>query len=278
MGDEGAANHGRMSASHGQPGVQLFVYGRSAFERQTDRRHFEARQSLEASEAIARNHQLTAGQTVFIRQSRAAIDAGAFHNDVVSVTNQRVLLFHEQAFEEPEKAIEDIRTACHRIEIEPIFLKVAQSQVSLADAVKSYLFNSQLVTLGDGQMSLILPVDVSENASAKRWVDECLRADNPIQSAHYMDLKQSMRNGGGPACLRLRVVLSSDQQQSLGGIGLIDQGTCGTLETWAQKHYREELAPEDLGDPALLDEGRRALDELTGILKLGSIYDFQRSV
>jgi succinylarginine dihydrolase len=154
MGDEGAANHGRISASHGQPGVQLFVYGRSAFERQTDRRHFEARQSLEASEAIARNHQLTAGQTVFIRQSRAAIDAGAFHNDVVSVTNQRVLLFHEQAFEEPEKAIEDIRTACHRIEIEPIFLKVAQSQVSLADAVKSYLFNSQLVTLGDGQMSL----------------------------------------------------------------------------------------------------------------------------
>ena len=276
MGDEGAANHGRMSASHDQPGVQLFVYGRSAFERQPNAVHFEARQSLEASQAIARGHQLDPQRTVFIRQSRAAIDAGAFHNDVVSVTNGPVLLYHEQAFEEPEKAIEDIGAACQRVEIEPVFLKVAKEQVPLGDAIKSYLFNSQLVSLADGQMSLILPIDVSENPSAKRWVDECLEADNPIKSAHYMDLRQSMRNGGGPACLRLRVVLTGAQEESLGGAGLLDQTMCDNLEAWAKKHYREQLAPEDLGDPALLDEGRRALDELTEILKLGSIYDFQR--
>ena len=276
MGDEGAANHGRMSKSHDQPGVQLFVYGRSAFEKQSDQHHFEARQALEASEAVARGHLLDSQRTVFIRQSRAAIDAGAFHNDVVSVTNGQVLLYHELAFEEPEKAIGDIEAACQRCKIDPVFLKVAKEQVPLFDAVESYLFNSQLVTLEDGEMSLILPVNVSENPSAKRWVDECLEADNPITSAQYFDLRQSMRNGGGPACLRLRVVLNSSQQQSLGGAGLLDQTMCDTLEAWANKHYREQLAPEELGDPALLDEGRRALDELTQILKLGSIYDFQR--
>lgn len=276
MGDEGAANHGRMSTSHDQPGVQLFVYGRSAFERQSKSGHFEARQALEASEAIARGHLLDPRSTVFIRQSRTAIDAGAFHNDVVSVTNGRVLLYHEQAFEEPEKAIEGIRAACQHNKIEPIFLKVEKEQVPLADAVKSYLFNSQLVSLPDGQMGLILPIDAAENPSTKRWVDDCLEADNPIKSAHYMDLRQSMRNGGGPACLRLRVVLNENQEKALGGAGLLDQTMCGSLEVWAKKHYREQLAPAELGDPALLDEGRRALDELTGILKLGSIYDFQR--
>ena len=276
MGDEGAANHGRMSKSHDQPGVQLFVYGRSAFEKQSDQHHFEARQALEASEAVARGHLLDSQRTVFIRQSRAAIDAGAFHNDVVSVTNGQVLLYHELAFEEPEKAIGDIEAACQRCKIDPVFLKVAKEQVPLSDAVESYLFNSQLVTLEDGEMSLILPVNVSENPSAKRWVDECLEADNPITSAQYFDLRQSMRNGGGPACLRLRVVLNGDQQEALGEAGLLDETMCDRLEAWAKKHYREQLAPEELGDPALLDEGRRALDELTQILKLGSIYDFQR--
>ena len=277
LGDEGAANHGRMSESHDQPGVQLFFYGRSAFERQSNAGHFEARQALEASEGIARQHLLAPQRTVFIRQSRAAIDAGAFHNDVVSVTNERVLLYHEQAFEEPEKAIEEIRAACQRCKIEPVFLRVTKDQVPLVDAVKSYLFNSQLISLPDGQMSLILPIDVSENPSAKHWVDECLAVDNPIKSAHYMDLRQSMRNGGGPACLRLRVVLNENQEQALGGIGLLDDAMCDRLEAWAKKHYREQLAPEELGDPALLDESRTALDELTGILKLGSVYDFQRA-
>ncbi len=280
MGDEGAANHGRLSTSHSLPGVQLFVYGRSAFERQPNLKsgsvRFEARQALEASEAIARRHLLDPQRTIFVRQSRVAIDAGAFHNDVVSVTNGPVLLYHEQAFEHPRKAIEEISDACQRCEIEPVLLKVPKDQVSLDDAVKSYLFNSQLVTLADGEMSLILPVDVSETPSAKRWVEGCLEADNPIKSAHYMDLRQSMRNGGGPACLRLRVVLNSDQIASLGGAGLVDLAMCDTLEAWAETHYRDQLAPDEIGDPKLLDEGRAALDDLTKILKLGSIYDFQR--
>jgi len=169
------------------------------------------------------------------------------------VTNGRVLLYHEQAFEEPEKAIEDIKTACQHSEIEPVFLKVAKERLSLAGAVKSYLFNSQLVTLGNGpseEMSLILPIDASENPSAKAWVDDCLAVDNPIKSAHYMDLRQSMRNGGGPACLRLRVVLNDRQEKSLGGAGLLDHAMCDRLETWAKEYYREQLAPDDLGDPA----------------------------
>ena len=47
------------------------------------------------------------------------------------------------------------------------------------------------------------------------------------------------------------------------------------LKTWIEAHYRESLVPEDLADPALLEECRRALDELSELLKLGSVYDFQ---
>ncbi len=276
MGDEGAANHGRLAARHGQPGVQIFVYGQSAFT-QGQGGQFDARQSLEASQAIARQHQLDPQRVVFVQQSRQAVDAGAFHNDVVAVTNGGVLLFHEQAFEDPEGAIDQITAACERIGVGPQFLKVSQNVVSLADAVKSYLFNSQLLSMDDGSMTLVLPVDASENATVKGWVDECLAADNPVRDAHYLDLKQSMRNGGGPACLRLRVVLDGDQQGSMGGNCLVDEALCDRLSAWVERHYREQLSPEELGDPKLLEESRAALDELTQILNLGALYEFQRT-
>jgi succinylarginine dihydrolase len=47
------------------------------------------------------------------------------------------------------------------------------------------------------------------------------------------------------------------------------------LVAWVERHYRDRLVPADLCDPALARESFTALDELTGILRLGSIYDFQ---
>jgi len=55
-----------------------------------------------------------------------------------------------------------------------------------------------------------------------------------------------------------------------------DDGLAAELESWIRRHYRDRLTLDDLADPALLDESRRALDELTKLLKLGSIYGFQR--
>ena len=276
MGDEGAANHGRLAKEHGEPGVQIFVYGHSAFEKTTGAT-FEARQALEASQAIARQHEVHHQRVVYIRQSRKCIDAGAFHNDVVSVTNGQVLLYHQDAFENPTEAFNQLNQACSTAGgIQPILIEVPTAKVSLEDAIQSYLFNSQLVTLPSGEMALILPQDAQENDRTRNWVAECLADHTPIKHAHYLDLKQSMRNGGGPACLRLRVVLSYEEQEALGERGLVTPDLCTKLESWAKQHYRDRLAPDELGDPDLLDESRHALDALTELLNLGSLYDFQR--
>ena len=48
------------------------------------------------------------------------------------------------------------------------------------------------------------------------------------------------------------------------------------LVVWVKKHYRETLSVEDLCDPQLIDESMTALDELTDLLALGSIYPFQK--
>ncbi|MEM9233106.1 MAG: N-succinylarginine dihydrolase, partial [Pseudomonadota bacterium] len=167
MGDEGAANHGRMSASHGDRGAELFVYGRSAFERLPGW-NFLPRQALEASESVARHHQL-ADNAVYIRQSREAIEAGAFHNDVVSVANGNVLLYHEYAFEQYEDGFSQIRTLGEQLGFDPVFLEVPDADVPLKDAISSYLFNSQLVTLPEGGMALILPGEAEKTDSTREW-------------------------------------------------------------------------------------------------------------
>ncbi|RFB05802.1 N-succinylarginine dihydrolase [Parvularcula marina] len=274
MGDEGAANHGRMAASHGEPGAELFVYGRSAFER-LGGWNFLPRQAGEASEAIARHHGVD-DKAVYIRQSREAIEAGAFHNDVVSVANANVLLYHEKAFESPESDFDRIRRRGDDLGFEPIFVEVSEAEVPLSDAIRSYLFNSQLITLPDGRMALILPGEAETTTSTRTWVEQAIAGNSPIAEAHYFDLNQSMKNGGGPACLRLRVVLTDEELGKTHAPALLDEAKISALESWVEKHYRDRMTAADLADPALLTEVRTALDELSSLLDLGPIYDFQR--
>ncbi|MCI5047673.1 MAG: N-succinylarginine dihydrolase [Aquisalinus sp.] len=276
MGDEGAANHGRLATGYGEQGAELFVYGHSAFEKQTRKVTFQARQAVEASHAIATSHQLDGRALAFVRQSAAAIDAGAFHNDVVSVTNGTALFYHEQAFEDKAEALDAITRACATLEFEPVFIEVPADRVSLETAIKTYLFNSQLVSLPEGGMALILPTESEENADTRSFVDDAIAGNGPITQAHYLDLKQSMKNGGGPACLRLRVVLTEAEQAALFGNCLMTHERLDDLEAWAKKHYRDQMMPEDVSDPQLYQETCAALDELTQLLDLGSLYDFQR--
>ena len=190
MGDEGAANHGRLCQEHGTRGLELFVYGRSAFE-QLDRWHFLPRQALEASQAIVQAHGVT-GNAVFMRQSRKAVEAGAFHNDVVGVTNGNTLLYHEEAYEEKERAFDTIRQKAEGMGFDPHFLEAPAAEVPLEDAIRSYLFNSQLVSLPQGGMALILPGEAAATPSTKAWVAEAVAGNGPITEAHYFDLNQSM--------------------------------------------------------------------------------------
>ncbi|MCC6787842.1 MAG: N-succinylarginine dihydrolase, partial [Hyphomonadaceae bacterium] len=163
---------------------------------------------------------------------------------------------------------------------EPVFVEVPRARVGLDDAVTSYLFNSQLVRLpGASSLTLIAPTEVRENNKTASYVAEMIARPNAaIGQVEYVEVRESMRNGGGPACLRLRIVMTPQERAAASQGFLLDDALAGKLEAWIKKHYREELAPDDLGDPALVGETQAALDELTRILPLGGdFYSFQRA-
>lgn len=273
--DEGAANHVRLCASHGEEGVEIFIFGRDAFE-QWDAR-FPARQTRQAAEAIARRHGLDPARVVIARQSRAAIEAGAFHNDVVCVGNEAVLFFHEHAFEDREETLSQIRQAARGL-FDPVFVEVPDAEVPMKDAIGSYLFNSQLLTWpGEDRMVLIAPKETEETGSTREYCERLVTGNAPIGRVEYADVRQSMKNGGGPACLRLRVVLTDEERAAVNPDVLMSDALHDRLAAWANRHYRDELAPADLADPSLVDESQAALDALTQIMNLGSdFYPFQR--
>ncbi|WP_339935396.1 N-succinylarginine dihydrolase [Vreelandella glaciei] len=275
--DEGAANHTRLGGEYGDPGIHLFVYGRQAFgdvrsgEREPKR--FPARQTLEASQAVARQHGLTEAQTVFAQQHPDAIDAGVFHNDVIAVGNGPVLFYHAMAFLDEEGTLDELRAKMHT----PLIpVRVPVEAVSMEDAVASYLFNSQLLSNPDGTMTLVVPGECQEREAVWRTIQDLILAgNNPIGEVIVKDVKQSMRNGGGPACLRLRVVLTEAERAALTGRVLLNEALYTDLTAWVERHYRDRLAPDDLADPQLAEESLVALDELTQLLQIGSVYPFQ---
>lgn len=273
FGDEGAANHTRLCSRYGEPGVELFVYGQIAFNEQAPAPvKYPARQTLEASRAIARLHGLSDRHAVFAQQNPAAIDAGVFHNDVIAVGNGNCLFYHELAFLEEDRVLAELNDRLTGAALEAV--RVSANEVPIEDAVASYLFNSQLLNTPDG-MLLAVPGECREVPSVSRYLDQLVKGDGPITSVEVFDVKQSMRNGGGPACLRLRVVLNDEELHAINRGVILTDALYDRLVTWVNAHYRSELDQQYLADPMLLEEVRKALDELTGILGLGSIYDFQ---
>ncbi|QDV83887.1 N-succinylarginine dihydrolase [Planctomycetes bacterium TBK1r] len=273
MGDEGAANHTRFCDTFDAPGVQLFVYGSdSRGDDGSGPKRFVARQSKAAGEAIARLHRLDPDRVVFAKQNPRAIDAGVFHNDVIAVGHRQLLLCHEQAFAQPDRVIEDLRrTTNDTIRV----VQVPEQRVSLDDAVATYLFNSQIVTTETDQTVLVAPEDCRQHSGVNALLGELVE-DNTFDRVEFVDLRESMDNGGGPACLRLRVVLTPDELASVASGVLLTDELVIQLENWIDRHYRESLTAADLADPVLMKESYQALDELTDLLRLGAIYDFQR--
>ncbi len=265
FGDEGAANHGRLCNDHGEKGIHLFVYG-------IDGERFPARQSEGASRAVARGFGLCDDDTIFVQQSRAALDAGAFHNDVVGVANGNALFLHEQSFEDQPQALAELKGRMPELHI----IEAPKREISLADAIGTYLFNSQLLSLPDGSMVLLLPSESEENDTVRSYLSAVVQAENPVSRVVYKDVRESMRNGGGPACLRLRVVLSDLQLMATNKNFILDDARLKALEGWVQKYYRDQLHPDDLRDPAFAREVLTALDALTQLLEMGSFYSFQR--
>lgn len=256
-GDEGAANHMRLAPAHDEPGVEIFVYGVSGGG-------FPARQHIEASKAVARRHALDPARTLFIEQAPRAIAGGAFHNDVVAVANERLLFVHESAFADREGAYAAIRAAAPWCEI----VEVAERDVSLADAVASYLFNAQLVTLPTGEQALVVPTEAIATPSVKAWLDAHVAGNGPIRRVLPVDVRQSMANGGGPACLRLRVACdpADVDPRFLCGDAALD-----AAEKAIAAHWPESITIADLASPALIADIRSARLALLSALGLDAL-------
>ena len=278
FGDEGAANHTRLTRdarSGGEvEGVHLFAFGAQAGGAGPRPARYPSRQTLEASRAIADRHGIAPARCVWAQQHPAAIDQGVFHNDVISAGNGQVLLAHEHAFVDQHRVLDDVDAALGgalRV------VTVSSRDVTVKDAVETYLFNSQLLTLPNGTMALVMPGECAAHAGVARAVQAMLDDPAcPVKRAVHLDVRESMRNGGGPACLRLRVPLTPDELAAVVPGCLWSPERNAALEAWVRRHYRETLVPADLADPTLLDESRTALDELTRLLGTGPIYEFQR--
>lgn len=276
FGDEGAANHNRLGGDYDKPSVQVFVYGKQEFGGHEAPVHYPARQTREASEAIARLHQLTELQTHFMQQDPAIIDQGVFHNDVIAVSNQQVLFHHQQAFLHQQAGIEGIRRKMALLEQDLVTIEVPHSRVSIADAVTTYLFNSQILTKHNGKMLIIVPEEAYQHPGVWCYLTEMIAGENPIDEIKVFDLRESMRNGGGPACLRLRVAMNEHEFRAVNPKVMMNEPLFNALNAWVERYYRDQLTQQDLADPQLLHEGREALDKLTMILGLGSVYPFQQ--
>lgn len=257
FGDEGAANHMRMGASHGEAGLEIFVYGRPGGR-------FPARQHEQASRIVARSHGLDPARVLFVEQNPAAIDAGAFHNDVVAVANETVLFAHELAFADAQGTYDAIRARLPQAE----FVIVPASAVTLAEAIRTYLFNAQLVTLPAGGMALVIPTEAHDSPAVRAWLDGMLASNGPIRQVIPVNVKQSMANGGGPACLRLRVVAdpATVDQRFIFGPAQEDAITRVVEEWWP-----EQIDPGDLGSSTLESEVVQARIKLLEALDLAEL-------
>jgi succinylarginine dihydrolase len=257
FGDEGAANHMRLSTAHSETGVEIFVYGVSGGA-------FPARQHLEASKAIARLHRLDPARVVFAEQSERVIAAGAFHNDVVAVANERVLFAHELAFADKAALV----AACERLVPGFEYVEVPAAEVPLEDAVRSYLFNAQLVTLPGGENSLIVPTEARETASVWGWIERHVAGNGPIRKVEVVDVRQSMANGGGPACLRLRVLADP---AAVDPRFMVDEAKLDWIADVVRRHWPEQIHHDDLQTPELIADIERARAALLEALDLGQL-------
>jgi succinylarginine dihydrolase len=272
--DEGAANHTRLCTGEGT--LHLFGWGRMAWPRGEVRAptRYPARQTLEASAAVARLHRLRPGLALPWQQDPEGIDAGAFHTDVLAVGNGAFLMLHDRAFVEPDRLLATLR---ERLGPDFTFVRASERELPAADAVAAYPFNSQVLTLPSGRMAIVAPSEAREQPRARAFLERVVAAGGPVEAVHYRDVKSSMDNGGGPACLRLRVALTDEERAAAGARVFLDDALYADLRAWIERRYRDRLAFADLADPALLDEVRTALDELTALLRLGAVYDFQRA-
>ena len=269
FGDEGAANHTRLLGEQGA--LHLFGWGRTQGTAKRPN-HYPARQAREASEAVIRSHELAESAVLLWQQEPLGIDLGAFHTDVLWVGNESFVMAHEFAFVDIDRLLGELQ---RRLGDRFRYCLASESELPATEAVATYPFNCQVVTLPSGRMAVIAPRESQASIYGHRFIQRILAEDNPVSEVHYIDVNGSMRNGGGPACLRLRVTLTDEERAAVVGRVFLDDDLHDRLGVCITRHYRDRLTLEDLADPIFVRESQTALDEITQILGLGSVYAFQ---
>lgn len=287
--DEGAANHMRLCNPAGDSGIHIFVYGdcdeghavkgQAAKNEREDRvvqksaksnKHM-ARQTLAASRAVARQLGLDPTRTFFLQQHPDAIDAGVFHNDVIATSHRHLLLMHEKAFFDADAELRRLSEAFRNFTGTSLtIIKILEEQLTLADAVESYLFNSQILTRGDSNAMTIVCAGQCERMPQVRRLLESWIADrdNPIEDVHFVPLEQSMAGGGGPACLRMRLTLPAAAIESFSPKSRLTPMLENRLTKIINDCYPETLEWESLADPENLERYDRAFRKFEDLFEM----------
>lgn len=266
--DEGAANHHRCVGDNNEV-CHVFVHSKAnGMPLALRAQKFPARQSKEAQFGVARLGQLRSGLSLFATQHPKAIDSGAFHNDVVFAGCGSHLLLHGTTLIDQQAFIAALE---HRIPGIHIHV-VSKRHLTLDEAVSSYLFNGQFLQCANTRV-LLLPKQCQEKRP-HRVVDQLLSSEF-VHRVEFLDLSESMIGGGGPACLRLRIPLNEDELAAIPQGIVLTEDKLASLKTWVDTHFRTSLSLDELADPQLFHETQAALDALTQLLQIGSIYPFQ---
>jgi succinylarginine dihydrolase len=268
LGDEGAANHSRLATEQGV--THLFGWGRRGLEPGSGQTSFPARQTEEASHGVLRLLGIRAEMGLLWPQAQAGIDAGAFHSDVLALGNGRVFLLHELAFADPEGLVRELRA---RLGESLSVVLASEHELPAADAVAAYPFNSQLLSLEDGSMVIVAPTEAETSLRARTFLARVLAEKNPVERVLYVEVNESMRNGGGPACLRLRVPMTSEERAAISARVFLDDALYADLRSLIESTYRDRLCLSDLADPSLLQESRCVLEALARLLRLDGIFE-----
>ncbi len=269
LGDEGAANHCRFTPSHDQKGLHLFVYGRQLGSSRSGPVSYPARQTKEASQIVAHRHGIASQQQFFVQQNSKVIDQGVFHNDVISVGHLNFFFVHESAFEDTQKVVSLLQEKYTKLHPGKTIRAqvVTNEEVSVLESIESYLFNSQIIEI-DKKLILIAPLECQENENIAKYLAR-LRKENVFHEVVFLDVRQSMKNGGGPACLRLRVPLLDEEWDSLPEFFKLDLNKIGRLKDWIENFYPETFSPHEIKDwSEFLKNQERGFKELENLIGL----------
>jgi len=254
--DEGAANHTRFEG-----GYHLFVYGdptgsTPGFE------NIPRRQSLAAQKIIAHSAGLHHDKVLYLQQSDQALKAGVFHNDVAAVGFEHTYLCHEQAYHGGLNDLEKLQTWYninhdHSLNLE----MVSKQDLSLDDTVASYLFNTQWLSLKNHTVKVLTPTQCQQNAHASNAIDQWMHT-HQNWTFEYINLNESMNNGGGPACLRLRLPLTQNELEHVHPGVFLTQKKYEVIRQWIETYYPSHFSLSDVLDPEFRQRQKNALQAL----------------